>query len=797
MLYTTIKRISACLIVLFMGLSPAIDAQQRSPDPSTSTLAESTRETLNRYCVTCHNETLKTAGLMLDKLDPDQVGPDALLWEKVARKLRGRTMPPAGMPRPDETTYVNLVASIEARLDQNAQTNPNPGRPTLHRLNRAEYANVIRDLLGLEINSRDLLPADDIGYGFDNIGDVLTVSPYLLERYLAVAAKVSRLAIGDTSQPPDFQTYDLSRFLVQDDRMSEDLPYGSRGGAAIRHHFPVDGEYVLKVKMQTGRFDEIIGMGKQRKLDIRLDDQRIERFTIAASEGGDAEVHGNGVDPDEHVEVRIPVKAGMHVVEATFIKDTIKEEGILEKYAAPLANQEQAFFEGVGTLSIAGPYNVTGPGATSSREKIFSCQPSAKQDEDACARQIITSLARSAYRRPVIDEDMPGLLRMFNEGRSAGSFETGIRMALQKILVSPEFLFRIEYDPEKTGKDGIYPISDLELASRLSFFLWSSIPDDELLTLAEQDQLRKPAVLQKQMQRMLADQRSQALVTNFAGQWLFLRNVARIQPDPVAFPNFDENLREALQKETELLIASMLQEDRSVVELLDSDYTFVNERLARHYGIEGIYGSGFQRVKVTDPRRRGLLGHGSILAVTSYPNRTAPTIRGKWVLEQLLNSPPPPPPPDVPSLKEDNATRVMTMRERMEMHRANPNCAVCHKVMDPLGFALENFDGLGRWRDTSGTNNSPIDSSGVLPDGTSFEGPAGLREVLLKQKELFVDTFILRLITYALGRGVEHYDYPVIRKIRRDAEASDYRWSAIINGIVTSIPFQMRRANKP
>ena len=792
MLTKTRSWVPSCLFTLFVFIAFTATAQQQSANAKGSA-----RETLNHYCVTCHNETLKTAGLMLDKLDPDQVATDALKWEKVARKLRGRTMPPAGMPRPDEATYNKLVAHIEGNLDKNAKDHPNPGRPTLHRLNRSEYANVIRDLLALEINSRDLLPADDIGYGFDNIGDVLTVSPYLLERYLSVASKISRLAIGDTHQPANFQTYDVSRYLIQDDRMNEELPYGSRGGIVIRHHFPVDGEYLIKVKLQTGRFDEIIGMDKERKLDIRLDNQRLQRFTVAASAQGDVEVHGNGVDPDEHLEIRLPIKAGMHTVEATFIKDTVKEEGMLDKYAAPTANQEQAFFEGVGKLSIAGPFNITGPGDTPSRRKIFSCQPSATLSEDECARQIITTLARSAYRRPVAESDMPVLLRMYEQGKAEDGYEGGIRMALQKILVSPEFLFRMEFDPEHIAANGNYRISDLELASRLSFFLWSSLPDEELLTLAEKNQLHKPSVLEKQTKRMLADERSRALVNNFSGQWLYLRNMARVQPDPIAFPNFDENLRDSMQKETELLLESMLHEDHSVVELLDSDYTFINERLARHYGIEGIYGAGFQRVKITDPRRRGLLGQGSILTVTSYPNRTAPTIRGKWVLEQLLNSPPPPPPPNVPSLKDDKSTKVLTMRQRMEKHRANPACAVCHKVMDPLGFALENFDGLGRWRETSGTNNSPIDSSGELPDGTGFDGPAGLREVLLKQKELFVDTFTLRLITYALGRGVEYYDYPVIRKIRQEAADSDYRWSAIINGIVNSIPFQMRRANQP
>jgi len=788
---TLIRQLAIFIFTLACVSNGYVAAQQSSGTGESA----GHRDTLNRYCVTCHNATLKTAGLMIDQLNPDSIGPDALLWEKVLRKLRARTMPPAGLPRPDESTYVNLVDHVEGELNRIAETSPNPGRPTLHRLNRAEYANVIRDLLGLEIDSRNLLPADDIGYGFDNIGDVLSVSPYLLERYLAVAAKVSRMAIGDTNQPADFQTYDVSRYLVQDDRISEDMPYGSRGGLAIRHYFPVDGEYLIKVKLQIGRFDEIIGLERERQLDLRLDDQRIERFTIAADERGSAEVYGDGPAADAHLEVRIPVKAGTHTLVAAFLKDTVKPEGILDKFASPTTNDAQAFFEGVGSVSIAGPYNVTGPGDTPSRAMIFSCRPSADLAETTCARQILASLTRRAYRRPATDEDLSLLMGLYNEGKSAGGFETGIRMALQKILVSPEFLFRMEFDPEKMAADESYRISDLELASRLSFFLWSSIPDEELLALAEQGQLHKPAVLKQQLQRMMTDPRSEALISNFAGQWLFLRNIERVQPDPIAFPDFDENLREALMRETELVMESMLREDRSVVELLDSDFTFVNERLARHYGMEGIYGSGFQRIKVTDERRRGLLGHGSILTVTSYPNRTAPTIRGKWVMEQILGTPPPPPPPDVPSLKEDNQVREMTMRERMEVHRANPACAVCHKVMDPLGFALENFDGLGRWRDTSGAN-SPIDSSGVLPDGTAFDGPAGLRDVLLKQQDLFVETFITRLLTYALGRGVEYYDYPVVRKIRREAAASDYRWSSIINGIVNSIPFQLRRASK-
>ncbi len=784
------------IMMVVMGLVSAA-SQQSTSAAELNLAASSHRETLNRYCVTCHNQPLKTAGLMLDVADMDQLGKDALIWEKVLRKLRTRQMPPGGMPRPDEPTYEGLIAYLENGLDSIAVSHPKPGRSAVHRINRTEYSNVIRDLLALEIDSTELLPADDIGYGFDNIADVLMVSPFLMERYLLAAAKISRLAIGerDPSLPPSFQTYDLNRSLRQQDRMSENLPYGSRGGTAIRHHFPVDGEYLIKVQLQTGRFDEILGRDRERQLDIRLDEKRLERFTIAADEQGNAEVHGDGPTVDAHLEVRVPVKAGTHTVAATFIKDITKPEGEPERYnAVSTQNREPSFFEGVGNITIGGPYNATGPGKTASRDRIFVCYPSSNQSEEVCAKKILSTLARRAYRRTVNDEDLPGLLELYAEGKALGGFETGIRMALQSILVSPEFLFRMEFDPPNMKPGNSYPISDLELASRLSFFLWSSIPDEELLTIAERGELKDSAMLQKQVQRMLADPRSQALAKNFAGQWLFLRNMGRVLPDPVAFPNFDENLREALQTETELLIESMLREDRSVVDLLDFDYTFVNERLAEHYGIDGIYGTGFQRIKITDERRKGLLGQGSILTVTSYPNRTSPTIRGKWILEQILGTPPPPPPPDVPSLKEDNSTKVLTMRGRMELHRANPACAVCHKIMDPLGFALENFDGLGRWRESSGTGNEPIDASGVLPDGTQFNGPTGLRDILVNQQDQFVETFTERLLTYALGRGVEYHDFPVIRKIRRDGADSNYSWASIISGIVSSVPFQMREA---
>jgi len=505
-------------------------------------------------------------------------------------------------------------------------------------------------------------------------------------------------------------------------------------------------------------------------------------------------VHGTGKDPDSHLKVRLPVKAGTRTLVATFLKDTVMPEGIIER-----RRDEMNFFEGVGSIAVAGPYDVQGPGATPSRERIFICRPAARAEEQACAERILASLARRAYRRPIDANDLPPLLALYQRGAQGGGFgggfEAGVRLALQKILVSPEFIFRMELDPPDAAPGSVHRISDVELASRLSFFLWSSIPDDELLAAAERGALSDPSVLAAQVRRMLADPRLQALVENFSGQWLYLRNIAGIQPDSTSFPNFDENLRQALAQETELLIESTLREDRSVADLLRTDYIFLNQRLAEHYGIKGIYGTEFRRVTLDDPQRYGLLGQASILTVTSYPNRTAPTIRGKWVLEQLLGTPPPPPPPNVPSLKDDASTKTLTMRQRMEQHRANPTCAVCHRMMDPLGFSLENFDGLGRWRESTGVGTGPIDSSGVLPDGTTFDGPAGLREVLVGKRDLFVETFTERLLTYALGRGVEQYDRPVVRKIARAAAADDQRWSAIILGIVNSAPFQMRRVS--
>ena len=745
-------------------------------------------QTTKVYCDSCHFGPKAKAKLNLENLDLAHLDRNGETWEKVLRKLRSREMPPVGMPRPTNVSYDQLVKAIEDERDRLAQVNPNPGRPTLHRLNRTEYANAIRDLLALDIDVSEMLPADDIGYGFDNIGDVLQVSPVLLERYLSTARKISRTAVGDMTLQPSYQTYQVHHALTQTERLTDEAPAGSRGGTAIHHFFPVDGTYEIAVTLQRSRDDEYLGFERERKLDLRLDDQRLQLFTIPKSEK--KIVLGSGKPPDANLRVRLSVKAGERDIAATFLKDTVLKEGIIDKIRSDDVTQ---YFEGVGGITVAGPFNVEGPGQTATREKIFICRPSGSADEMACAEKILNNLAHHAYRRPVTEDDMPQLVALYKQGAADGGFEAGIRLALQKILVSPEFLFRAEVDPPTAAPGSVYRISDVELASRLSFFLWSSIPDDELLGLAEKGQLHDPAVLKAQVTRMMKDERAESLVKNFVGQWLFLRNIQRIAPDTTSFPSFDENLRQAMATETEMLVESQVKEDRSISDLLTTDYTFLNQRLAEHYGIKGIYGAEFRRVKLDDPKRYGLLGQASILAVTSYPNRTAPTIRGKWVLEQLLGTPPPPPPANVPSLKDDLTTQKLTMRERMEAHRSNPACASCHKMMDSLGFALDNFNGIGGWRDSTGPGAGPIDASGTLPDGTAFTGPEGLREVLMKKRGQFVETFTERLLTYALGRGVEEYDLPVVRKIVRDSSADNQKWSSIILGIVNSTPFQMRR----
>ena len=769
------------------------------------------RAVLDRYCTTCHNDRLQTAGLTLESLDVAHVGAGAEVWEKVIRKLRAREMPPPPRPRPDEETYAKLVDWIETELDQASLASPNPGTETIHRLNRTEYANAIRDLLALEIDGRELLPADDQSYGFDNIADVLSLSTSLLERYMLAAGKIAQLAIGDPSIRKTTAVYTTSPVLRQHHRMSEIQPFGTRGGFATRHYFPVDGEYEFRITLERTHGDAIKGLQNRNRLEVRLDRARVAEFLVGADGQREA---WSGVfnltpyerDADDDLRVRIPVAAGMREVALSFFRGSAIAEGVLE----PVSGAETYHYAGdrdapmaVWIAEIEGPFDPAAPAAdavTPSRARIFTCTPDSPAAEPACATQILGAIARRAFRRPIGEGDVEALMGFYEVGRAGGAdFESGIEFALRAILVDPEFLFRVEADPPGTAPGAPYRISDIELASRLSFFLWSSIPDDELLDRAAAGELRDPGVLRAQVRRMLADPKSDALVDNFAGQWLFLRNMRSVKPDPIAFPEFDGNLREAFQRETELWFESQVREDRSVLEVLTSDYTFVNARLADHYGIPGVRGNHFRRVTIPDGTRRGILGQGSVLTATSYANRTSPVKRGVWVLENLLGAPPPPPPADVPGLEDsdsvadpsDPESRPRSVRERMERHRTDPVCASCHVRMDPLGFALEGFDAVGGYREL------PVEqTSGTLPSGRELTGPASVREMLLANREDFVGTVTEKLLTYALGRGVEYYDHPSIRRIVRRAEPDGYRWSSLILGIVESTPFQMRKARE-
>jgi mono/diheme cytochrome c family protein len=768
--------------------------------PSGGGQASVSRALLDKYCVTCHNQKLKTAGLALDGLDILNVGEAAPVWEKVVRKLRSGAMPPAGSPRPDKASYHELTSHLATTLDRAAFSHPNPGRPSIHRLNRVEYANAIRDLLGIDIDVRSMLPADDSGYGFDNIADVLSVSPALMERYMVAAGKIGRLAIGDPTIRPAVSSYRVSPMMLQIDRMSEDLPFGSRGGVAVRHQFPVDGEYVVRIRLQhTTNSPFIRGLTKPHRLEVRLDRERIKDFAI----GGGAKTPGTAAQVEYEetlqagLEVRFATKAGARLIGVAFQRVTTAPEGIFQP-RPPVASFEHATQRdadpAVDSVEIVGPYVGAVPRESPARQRIFVCAPTGKAGDEACATKILTALARRAYRRAVTPANVQPLISFYRIGRREHGFDSGIEWALERLLVDPSFLFRIERDPAGAAPGTPYRLSDAELASRLSFFLWSSIPDDQLLELAIRGRLKDPAVLEQQIRRMLADERSSALVTNFASQWLYLRNIRAVLPDPEAFPEFDDNLREAFQQETDLFFNSQVREDHSVVDLLTADYTFVNERLARHYDIPDVYGSHFRRVALPDDRRAGLLGQGSILTVTSYANRTSPVVRGKWLLENLLAAPPPPPPPNVPALKDaGEGGRPASVRERLELHRKNPTCAACHARMDPLGFALENFDAIGRWR-TVGEANTPIDASGTLADGTRFNGPAEFRRALLTHREEFVTAVTEKLLTYGLGRGLEYYDAPAVRAILQEATPGDYRWSSIIMAIIKSTPFQMRTA---
>ena len=773
--------------------------------------AGSQRELLDRYCITCHNQRLRTAGLLLDRVDVEHVGEAAEIWERVVRKLRAGQMPPAGRPRPEKAAYDGFAAWLETELDRAAAARPNPGRPVVRRLNRLEYTNAIRDLLALEVDGRALLPTDESGYGFDNVGDVLSFSPGLLERYMSAARKISRLAVGDPTQPPSIATYKVSPFVVQEGRISEDLPFGSRGGTVVRHNFPTDGEYLLRIRLGR-RFDNdaIQGLAAREQLDVRLDGMRLKLFEVGGEcvnsdeprcllPPGVVPVSEYGRTADAHLHLRFVTKGGPRLVGASFVNRAVaamEGAGPGRLPTSELRNTENAPMS-VGSVEIEGPFNVAGPPETPSRRRILVCRPAGVETEESCARNVLGTLARRAYRRAVTPGDLESLLGFYRTGRAAGGFESGIQFALEGLLVSPDFLLRVEHDPPRAAPDTAYRIGDVDLASRLSFFLWSSIPDDELLDLAVDGKLSEPEVLEGQVRRMLADSRASALVTNFASQWLFLRDLRVAAPDTQVFRDFDESLREAFRRETELFIASQLREDRGVVELLDADYTFVNERLARFYGIPNVYGTHFRRVPVADPNRRGLLGHGSILTVTSYSNRTSPVQRGKFVLDNLLGSPPPAPPPNVEGLQEAGAggAPATTVRERMEAHRQNAVCAGCHAQMDPIGFALENFDAIGKWRESE--FGLLIDAAGALPDGTRLDGPVELRKTLVRRHPEFVHTLVEQLLTYALGRGPEHYDRPAIRRIVADAAAHDYRWSALILGLVDSVPFRMRTAQGP
>jgi len=769
-------------IALCALLCPQGRAQAQPGAVSASTL-------FTQYCVVCHDNQKRTAGVTLQGLDLASIGDHAELLEKVLRKVAAGQMPPAGMPRPNAARLAEFSKWLETSLDAEAAAHPNPGRPAIHRLNRAEYSNAIRDIFALDINAGAQLPVDDSGYGFDNIGDVLSLSPALLDRYLSLSRKIARLAVGDPALKPSEEVFEPRRepnrgvaaaVPIRAEWMSDDLPFDSAGGLSVRYYFPLDAEYVIRIRRGA--------------LNVPV--------KIAP------------------LEVRLPMKAGPHTIGVTFPKESLKlestEPSIARRSAYLSSERPEASSAGldlrvdgvrmkrfppppdgvsppVMNLGIDGPYNATGRGETPSRAKIFVCHPAERAQESQCAQRILAGLARAAYRRPVSEADWKPLLAFYQSARAKGDFDYGIQKAIEALLIAPDFLFRVETDPPVSAVRN-HPVSDVELASRLSFFLWSSVPDETLLELAEKSKLSNPVELARQVERMLDDPKSFAFVSNFAGQWLQIRNLATVRPDPIAFADFDESLRYSMQRETELFFDSIVRENRSILDLLNADYTFLNERLAMHYGIPGVYGSQFRRVALTDLNRGGLLGQGSLLTVTSPPNRTSVVQRGKWILDNLLGEPPPPPPADVPALDATTkGARKLTLREAMELHRANPGCAVCHRNIDPLGFALENYNGIGEWRFKDG--ESAIDASGKLPDGTQFEGPSGLKKVLATgRRDEFVSTVTEKLFTYGLGRGVEYYDMPAVRAMLHQTEANQYRLRDLILAVVNSVPFQMRRS---
>jgi Protein of unknown function (DUF1592)/Protein of unknown function (DUF1588)/Protein of unknown function (DUF1585)/Protein of unknown function (DUF1595)/Protein of unknown function (DUF1587) len=755
---------------------------QSPPDTSVSTV-------VNNYCIGCHNSKVKAGSFVLDSILSAPVAQHSEEWEKVVRKLRVRHMPPIGLPRPDEKTYEAVIASLAAQLDSVAAAHPNPGRTdTFRRLNRTEYQNAIRDLLALDVDVTSILPGDEAGYGFDNV-TVGNLPPTLLESYLQAAQRIGMLALGIVGKSPGGDLQTLPPDLTQEQQF-EDEPLGTHGGMIMKYTFPQDAEYDITVRLQRDRNEHVEGIAGSHDVEVMLDGGRV-RFVTVKPPGAGAD--HSGIDKD--LSFRLAVKAGPHVVSATLPK---KASSVLESGRQPYMahfnmDRHPRLTPAIYSIAIVGPYNAKGPGDTPSRRRILVCKPAGPGDEEACAKKIFATLTRRAYRRAVTDADLRAPLKFYKEARANGSFDEGIDMGLRAVLVSPEFLFRVEQDPNGVAPKTAYKINDVELASRLSFFLWSSIPDDELLDLAIQNKLRSPGVLEQQVRRMLADERSRTLVTNFAGQWLYLRNLASTNPDMRIFGGFDDNLRQAFRRETELFLDDIFRQDRSVLDLLSAKYTYLNERLAKHYGIPNVYGARFRRVELDENSHRGgLLRQGSILTVTSYADRTSPVNRGKWILGNLMGVAPPPPPNGVPKLPETHGVeQPVSIRERMAQHRADPVCAGCHKLMDPAGFAMENYDAVGRWRTQE--NGKVIDASGGLPDGSTFNGVDGMQKALMSHPEAFVGTMSEKLMTYSLGRGVTYADAPAIRKIVRDSREGGYRFSSLVLGIVNSTPFEMRR----
>jgi mono/diheme cytochrome c family protein len=777
----------------------AAEAAGQAPAAQTSAADPDFKATIDTYCVSCHNQRLKTGGLALEGMAVADAPAHADVWEKVIRKMRGGMMPPAGVPRPSTEARTALVSYLEASLDRAARQSPNPGRPLAHRLNRTEYANAIRDLLDLGVDASTLLPSDDSAGGFDNNADVLGVSPVLLESYLTAAERVAALALGDPKLPPVGEVFRVRQDASQD-RHVEGMPIGTVGGQALDLTLPLDGDYQFEIRLFRTNLGTMRGLEYPHQLEIAVDGERVH----LAAFGGDKEIAASsenptttGNDVDSRFTVKLPLKAGPRHITIAFLEKThALNTRRLQNYVR--SSSDTIDFSGyphIDQILFTGPFNPTGSGDTPSRRRIFSCRPKGASDEEPCATRILTTLGRRAYRGDFTPEDERVLLDFFRRGRADGrTFESGIDLALRRMLSSPKFAFRVERDPASVKPGTVYTLSDLELASRLSFFLWSTIPDDELLTLAARGRLHDPATLERQVRRMLVDPKSQSLVDNFVGQWLQLRNLRNKQPNSHEFPDFDDNLRRALDTELEMFFASILREDRNVVDLMTADYTFVNERLARHYGIANIYGSHFRRIALADDHRKGLLGKGAILLVTSHAHRTSPVLRGKWVLENVLGTPPPPPPDVVPPFEEEaGAAKPKSVRERMEQHRRNPACASCHRMIDPAGLALENFDATGAWRTRDGgTRGAAVDASGQLVDGTRINGVVELRQALLREPATFVRTLTERLMTYALGRGLAAPDMPAVRAIVRDAEKDQYRFSSIVLGVVRSAQFQKR-----